>query len=79
MTLSGLVSKVLPVDQVVDEAVKLGEKIGEMSQIAVAMAKEAVNASQELSLSEGCRLEKRLFHSSFATVEKSNQLQCWYE
>jgi enoyl-CoA hydratase/carnithine racemase len=72
MTVAGLVSKVLPVDQVVNEAVKLGEKIGEMSQIAVAMAKESVNASQDLPLKEGCRLEKRLFHSSFATVEKRN-------
>lgn len=69
--MSGLVSKVFPADQVVEEAVKLGEKIGDLSQIAVAMAKEAVNKSQELSLSEGCHLEKRLFHSTFATVGKN--------
>ena len=50
---AGLVSKVVPVPELVDEAVKLGEKIAGMSQVAVAMAKEAVNAADNLSLNEG--------------------------
>ena len=49
----GLVSKIVPVDQLVDEAVKLGEKISSMSKVAVAIAKMAVNASNNLSLDEG--------------------------
>ena len=49
----GLVSKVVPVDELVDEAVKLGEKISGMSKVAVSMAKMAVNASNNLSLTEG--------------------------
>ena len=49
----GLVSKVVPVDELVDEAVKLGEKICGMSKVAVAMAKQAVNAANNLSLDEG--------------------------
>jgi len=49
----GLVSKVFPVEELVDEAVKLGEKIAGMSKVAVAMAKEAVNAADNLSLNEG--------------------------
>ena len=49
----GLVSKVFPVEELVDEAVKLGEKVAGMSKVAVAMAKEAVNAADNLPLSEG--------------------------
>lgn len=49
---AGLVSKVFPPGEVVDEAVKLGEKIGQFSQIATAMAKEAVNMSNELALTQ---------------------------
>ena len=46
-------SKVVPVDELVDEAVKLGEKISGMSKVAVSMAKMAINASNNLSLTEG--------------------------
>lgn len=50
---AGLVSKVFPVEELVDEAVKLGEKIAGMSKVAVAMAKETVNAADNLPLNEG--------------------------
>ena len=50
---AGLVSKVLPVSEVVEEAIKLGEKIGKFSKIAVAMAKETVNAANNLPLDQG--------------------------
>lgn len=49
----GLVSKVVPVNELVNEAVKLGEKISGMSKMAVAMAKQAVNAANNLPLDEG--------------------------
>ena len=49
----GLVSKVVPVDELVDEAVKLGEKISALSKVAISMAKQAVNAANNLSLDEG--------------------------
>ena len=49
----GLVSKVFPVDELVNEAVKLGEKISSMSKVTVAMAKETVNAAENLPLNEG--------------------------
>ena len=49
----GLVSKVFPVEELVNEAVKLGEKVSGMSKVAVAMAKEAVNAADNLPLNEG--------------------------
>jgi len=67
---AGLVSKVFPVAEVVSEAVKLGEKISGFSKIAVAMAKEAVNASNNLTLDQGTRFEKRLFHATFATNDR---------
>ena len=52
----GLVSKIFPPDILVDEAVKLGERISGFSKITVAMCKEAVNASEQLPLNEGtCR------------------------
>ena len=61
---AGLVSKVFPVAEVVSEAVKLGEKISGFSKIAVAMAKEAINASNNLTLDQG-----GMCVFSFTTVE----------
>ena len=49
----GLVSKVFPAAELVNEAVKLGERISSMSKVAVAMAKEVVDAVDNLPLSEG--------------------------
>ena len=49
----GLISRVFPSDSLVDEAVKLGERISGFSKIAVAMCKEAVNAAEQLPLNEG--------------------------
>ncbi len=50
---AGLVSKVFPVEELVEEAIKLGERIAAMSKVAIAMAKECVNAADNLSLDEG--------------------------
>lgn len=66
----GVVSKVFPVDQVVGEAVKLGEKIADQSPLIVQMAKEAVNKAYELTLQEGLHFERRLFHATFATKDR---------
>lgn len=76
---AGLVSKVYPVDQVVSKAIELGEKISEMSKIAVALAKEAVNAANELSLERGLVFEKRLFHSTFATEDRKEGMTAFSE
>ncbi|RCH96582.1 hypothetical protein CU098_011586, partial [Rhizopus stolonifer] len=65
-----LVSKVLPVDQLVDEAVKTGNVIANMSQPSVQMAKEAINKSYEVSLSAGLRWERILFQSLFGTADQ---------
>ena len=76
---AGLVSKVYPADSVVEEAIKLAEKIGEMSPLTVAMAKEAVNAAYELTLNEGLRFERRLFHTTFATHDRKEGMAAFVE
>lgn len=66
--LTGLVSKVVPADQLVAEAIKLGEKISSHSKLIVSLCKESVNAAYETTLSQGLKQEKRLFHATFSTV-----------
>ena len=57
----GLVSRVVPVDHLVDEAMKVGRKIATKSIPAVSMAKECVNMAHETSLSTGLLYERRIF------------------
>ncbi|KAG7512835.1 hypothetical protein JOB18_041130 [Solea senegalensis] len=76
---SGLVSKIYPVDQLVAEAVKCGEKVAANSKLVSAMAKEAVNAAFELTLAEGNRMEKRLFHATFATEDRKEGMSAFVE
>uniref|UniRef100_A0A8C5RQK2 Enoyl-CoA hydratase, mitochondrial n=1 Tax=Laticauda laticaudata TaxID=8630 RepID=A0A8C5RQK2_LATLA len=77
--LAGLVSKVCPVEKLLDEAIGCGEKIARHSKLVVAMAKEAVNAAFELTLAEGNRLEKRLFHATFATEDRKEGMNAFVE
>uniref|UniRef100_A0A6J0SIG9 Enoyl-CoA hydratase, mitochondrial n=1 Tax=Pogona vitticeps TaxID=103695 RepID=A0A6J0SIG9_9SAUR len=76
---AGLVSKVFPVEKVVEEAVKCGERIAKNSKLAAAMAKEAVNAAFEMTLEEGLKAEKRLFHGSFATEDRKEGMDAFVE
>jgi len=75
----GLVSSVHPPEELVDEAIKLGEKVATKSKLIVQMAKEAVNKSYETSLAEGLSVEKRLFHASFATNDRSEGMTAFVE
>ncbi|KAF9159197.1 putative enoyl-CoA hydratase, mitochondrial [Actinomortierella ambigua] len=75
----GLVSKVFPADQVVDEAVKTAEKIASLSQPVVQMCKDAINQSFELSLSAGLTFERRLFHATFATNDQKEGMSAFAE
>lgn len=65
---TGLVAKVFPPEELVDEAVAMAAKIASMSMPVALMCKEAVNAAFEGTLAEGVRLERRMFHSTFALV-----------
>lgn len=75
----GLVCRVVPTDQLVDEALAMAEQIASYSQPVVAMAKETVNVSQELSLAEGLRFERRLFHSLFALDDQKEGMRAFLE
>jgi enoyl-CoA hydratase len=68
---SGLVSRVVPADDLLTEAKKVGATIAGMSLSAAQMAKEAVNRAFESTLAEGLLYERRLFHSAFATDDQS--------
>ncbi len=75
----GLVSKVFPADVLVDEAVKMAQVIASKGRVSVMMAKEAVNAADELTLAEGLRFERRLFHSLFATQDQKEGMSAFLE
>jgi enoyl-CoA hydratase len=63
--LYGLVASIHPPEKLVDEALRLAERIGTHSKLVVQLAKEAVNASFETTLSQGINYERKLFHSTF--------------
>lgn len=76
---SGLVSRVVPAAQLIEEALKLAGKIAEMSRPIAMMAKEAVNRAFETTLAEGIRFERRLFHSTFATEDQKEGMAAFIE
>jgi len=75
----GLVSSIHPPSELVDAAVKLGEKIASHSKLIVAMAKESVNNSYEMGLREGLHFEKRIFHATFATKDRLEGMSAFVE
>lgn len=75
----GLVSKVVPADQLIPETLKVAEKIGSNSKLIVAMAKEAVNRAYELTLQEGLHFERRTFHATFATQDRAEGMAAFIE
>ncbi len=66
----GLVSRVVPVDKLLDEALKAAADIAALSRPVVMMAKECVNRAFETTLAEGILFERRVFHSTFATEDQ---------
>ena len=75
----GLVSRIVPVAELVEEALKTAETIAGMSRPAVLMTKEAVNRAYETTLSEGIRFERRLFHATFATEDQKEGMAAFTE
>jgi enoyl-CoA hydratase len=76
---SGLVSRVVPAGEVVEEALKAAAKIADFSQPAVMMTKEAVNRAYETTMAEGLRFERRVFHSMFALDDQKEGMAAFSE
>jgi enoyl-CoA hydratase len=76
---SGLVSRVVPADKLMDEAMAAAEKIAAMSRPVAAMAKSAVNRAFETSLSEGLNVERDLFRSTFALDDRAEGMAAFIE
>jgi enoyl-CoA hydratase len=75
----GLVSRVVPVKNLMEEAMKTATKIAEKSMLTVMAVKEAVNRAQEGSLREGLLFERRLFHALFATEDQKEGMAAFLE
>ena len=76
---SGLVSRVVPAGDTVEEALKAAEVIASKSKPAAMLAKEAVNAAFETGLAQGVLFERRLFHSLFATEDQKEGMVAFTE
>ena len=76
---SGLVSRVVPADTLLDEALEAATIIASMSLPSVLMAKECVNRAFESSLEEGLLFERRNFHALFATHDQKEGMRAFVE
>ena len=76
---SGLVSRVVPVKKLMEEARSAADKIAEKSMINVMAVKESVNRSYETTLREGLLFERRVFHSLFATEDQAEGMAAFIE
>ncbi|MFD1556879.1 enoyl-CoA hydratase [Paraburkholderia silviterrae] len=76
---AGLVSRVIPAADLLNEALAAATTISEYSLPAVMMAKEAVNRAYETTLAEGVHFERRMFHSLFATEDQKEGMAAFVE
>ena len=76
---AGLVSRVVPPEKLLDEALAAASAIASYSLPAVMMAKEAINRAYESPLNEGMLFERRLFHSLFATIDQKEGMAAFVE
>ena len=74
---AGLVSRVVPLDKLMDEALGSALSICDYSQIAVMSAKESINRAFESSLSDGVMFERRMFHALFATEDQKEGMDAF--
>src|SRR6185503_16612858 len=75
----GLVSRVVPADKLLEEALKVAEAIAKKSRPVVYMIKESVNRAYETTLREGVLFERRVFHSAFSLEDKNEGMAAFVE
>ena len=76
---AGLVSRIVPAGDLIEEAIKTAQRIAEMSRPVTMLVKEAVNRAYETTLAEGVRFERRLFHSTFALEDQKEGMSAFVE
>ena len=74
---AGLVSRIVPLDKLMDEALGAALLISEFSQIATIAAKESINRAFEGTLADGVMFERRLFHALFATEDQKEGMDAF--
>jgi len=76
---AGLVSRIVPADKLLEEAMAAARRIAAQSPLAAMMNKELVNAAYETTLSTGVAMERRLFHSLFAFEDQKEGMAAFVE
>lgn len=76
---SGLVARIVPQDQLLEEALNVAQGIAAKSLPVAMMVKESVNRAFEVSLSEGIRFERRVFHAAFASEDQKEGMAAFIE
>lgn len=76
---AGLVSRIVPVDDLMEVAMEAAKSIAAKSCIIARMTKEAINTAYETTLAQGIRFERRVFHSQFATEDQSEGMSAFVE
>ncbi len=76
---AGLVAKVVPAADLLDEAMKTAELIAAMPPLAAVAVKEMINAAFEIPLAQGIRFERRLFHGLFGTEDQKEGMAAFVE
>ena len=76
---AGLVSRVVPAEKLMEEALAVGSRIASCSLPVAMMIKESINRAYETALSEGVLFERRLFHSQFALEDQKEGMSAFIE
>jgi len=76
---AGLVARIVPQEQLLEEALKVAESIAGKSLPVAMMVKESVNRAFEVSLAEGIRFERRVFHAAFASEDQKEGMAAFIE